>query len=285
MKKQVTVKEAINRGQKIISYPTYGIMIIGIFFSIYLFNLNIHKSIPIIFLLLSILVFPWLYWSFTIVHWRIWAFSNVENGHELKLKAIEAKLILPDGDSFNKTEIRTAKQHKILQKIEPKLEPPEISYYTYPDGKLPEELEIFNSKRNLILSYTFYLVVMLFGFFLIFSENSTIEKKGIGILVLSLIIFAIIKRKPINFTSPQIIINYNGIQTINTNFINWEDIQYIVVISENENWYSAPLLEIKMKNQNEFGDLVNVEHLEFTSDELQKIITIYQQRNRLKNYK
>ncbi len=280
MEKQVTIKEAIQKGQMMVNYPAWGIIIVGTVLSASLFMTDIHKGIPILIFILSFFIFPWLYWSIAIVHWRIWAFSNVKNVHELKRKAIGAKLIWPDESSFNKTEIRTARQNNLLQKLEPKLDPPEISYYTYPSGELPEELKVFNSKRNLIFPYFLYLTFTGLSLFLIFSENSNHEKKGVGVIILSMIAYSIIKRKTIDLKTPQLIINKNGIQTINTNFIIWENIQSINIFPENEKWSAGHLLEIKMKDNNEFGDLIKLDHIEFIHHELEEIIKIYQQRNR-----
>ncbi|MFK7774629.1 MAG: hypothetical protein AB8F94_20990, partial [Saprospiraceae bacterium] len=118
MEKQVTVKEAIRRGQRLINFPSLSIMTIGFVFSILLFNEDIHKAIPIISLLSTIIILPWLYWSFAIVQWRIWAFSNVRNVHELKRQAIEGKLIWPDDSIFNTTEIRNSRQQTTLAQLE-----------------------------------------------------------------------------------------------------------------------------------------------------------------------
>lgn len=279
MKKQVTVKEAIDRGQKTISYPTYGIMIVGIMFSIFLFTTDFSILFSILFLLSSIIIFPWIYWSFAIVHWRIWAFSNVEDVYELKRKAIEVKLIFPDHYPFNKTEIRTSQQKKNLEKIEPKLDAPEIDYFIYASGKLPKEMKIYNSKRNIIMSYTFYVFLLSIGILLFFHDNAAIEKKVTAIGIIGVAIFLMLSKKSVNLKTPQLIINQKGIQTINTHFIPWENIKSIQPIPENESWTSNYFLEIKIKDSDQFGDLLSLEHLEFSPDELEKIIKIYQKRN------
>jgi hypothetical protein len=43
-----------------------------------------------------------------ITKWRLWAFENVRNVHELKERAVQAKLIWPDHSIFEKMEIRSA---------------------------------------------------------------------------------------------------------------------------------------------------------------------------------
>jgi len=51
----------------------------------------------------------WLWWSYKIVKWKFWAFSQLdyEESEELYIKSIEVGLIWPTGNIFNKTEIWT----------------------------------------------------------------------------------------------------------------------------------------------------------------------------------
>jgi hypothetical protein len=65
----------------------------------------------------------WVWWSFKIVKWKYWAFSQVqiEDGYELYEKAIEVGLIWPTGSVFNKTEIWTARDKQKWTKIEPEI--------------------------------------------------------------------------------------------------------------------------------------------------------------------
>ncbi len=53
----------------------------------------------------------WVWWSYKIVKWKCWAFSqlNLEDSCDLYIKAIEIGLIWPTGSIFNKTEIWTKK--------------------------------------------------------------------------------------------------------------------------------------------------------------------------------
>jgi hypothetical protein len=68
-----------------------------------------HVSFVVIAAVLGFIM-PWFYWSLAITHWRLWAFENVRNVHELKNRAIKKKLIWKDGSFFETTEIRTALQ-------------------------------------------------------------------------------------------------------------------------------------------------------------------------------
>jgi len=48
----------------------------------------------------------WIWWSFKVVKWKIWAFSNINinDSYELYSKAVNIGLIWPRGNIFNKTE-------------------------------------------------------------------------------------------------------------------------------------------------------------------------------------
>lgn len=118
----ISVDEAIAHGQKMINRPVQLIQFSIIAFSIYLVyqaKLSIWGYILII---PSIVVVPWIYWSFKITKWRIWAFENVDDVYELKRRAIAAKLIWPDGNIFEKTEIRTAEDKARLKLIDKKFD-------------------------------------------------------------------------------------------------------------------------------------------------------------------
>ena len=53
----------------------------------------------------------WIWWSFKIVKWKYWAFSqlNKEESYVLYEKAIKIGLLWPKGNIFNKTEIWSKK--------------------------------------------------------------------------------------------------------------------------------------------------------------------------------
>lgn len=56
----------------------------------------------------------WIWWSFKIVKWKYWAFSqlNKEESYVLYEKAIKIGLLWPKGNIFNKTEIWLKKDKK-----------------------------------------------------------------------------------------------------------------------------------------------------------------------------
>ena len=49
----------------------------------------------------------WLWWSFSVPKWRLWAYERVVNIAELKERAVIAGLTWPDGTLFTRTEIKS----------------------------------------------------------------------------------------------------------------------------------------------------------------------------------
>ncbi|MEK7661050.1 MAG: hypothetical protein AAB680_03305 [Pseudomonadota bacterium] len=115
---------AILIGVLLISVPVYIIMyslflaplfpkFLSHFFAISIKNGTIFWILPLLALPLA-----WLYWSFTIPSWKLWAYSRVENVASLKVQAIENKLIWPDGHVFEKTEICNNKMRQEILRLE-----------------------------------------------------------------------------------------------------------------------------------------------------------------------
>lgn len=79
-----------------------------------------HPTLPTVPLIASIVLFAvggwvaaWSWWSWQVPKWRIWALRNVTDWLELKRRAVEDKLIWPDGHFFEKTEIKSAEQREV----------------------------------------------------------------------------------------------------------------------------------------------------------------------------
>jgi hypothetical protein len=110
----ITVDRAIKRGQRIMNIPVFILLMGTMCGGFYLIAIKILPTWMIPVFIFGSAIPAWIYWSFAITKWRIWAFSNVDNVHELKQQAIESSLIWPDGSFFEKTEIRTKKERQLL---------------------------------------------------------------------------------------------------------------------------------------------------------------------------
>ncbi len=114
----ITVDNAIKQGHKMVNYP---ILIFMSGTTVICFYLDKNKLSPewmFPFGLTLSFILSWLYWSFVITKWRLWAFKHVDDPYALKRRAIQEKLIWKDGSVFEKTEIRTKAQEEEWKAIQ-----------------------------------------------------------------------------------------------------------------------------------------------------------------------
>ncbi|MFB9054148.1 hypothetical protein ACFFVB_13750 [Formosa undariae] len=226
MKTHLSVDKAITRGHLVINLPVMLIMfgIPGV--TLYLFS---EKSIPNWSIGISFLLgfaLAWTYWSFAITKWRLWAFENVRNVHELKKSAIENGLIWADTKWFNKTEIKSAadksKWKVLLKKFEK-----EDEYFE--DRSLPIRTRVYFSKFKNTYDLILMLIGLSAGLFLLLKSDSYI----VGTL-LSLVgaYLAYKELKQVLNNTPQLIIDNKGIETTTATFKSWAEIKHEEVIME-----------------------------------------------------
>ena len=164
MKQEISVKKAINRGHLMVNIPVF-ICIIGFpAITIYLSRKGIIPGWGIVIGSLIGFAISWFIWSFMITKWRIWAFENVRNVHELKKRAIEQKLLWKDGSVFEKTEIKSHRDKLKLKKLEDKFEKEDVYREDY---FLASRTEIFYSKLTNRFELTISILIVGIGIYLI----------------------------------------------------------------------------------------------------------------------
>ena len=124
--KKATLSSMINKGLLTVYGPLVSFVIVCGFIANW-FATNILKSdivdfIVMITVLISIFI-GWIWWSYKIVKWKYWAFSqlNLDDSYELYSKAIAVGFIWPTGSVFNKTEIWTKDDRVKWTKINPEI--------------------------------------------------------------------------------------------------------------------------------------------------------------------
>ncbi len=273
----VTVDEAIQKGHRIITYPTI-IIIIGVFALCFYLIIQVSMTfwiIPIGFVLA--VGFAWLYWSITITKWRLWAFKNVNNVHELKRRAIQEKLIWPEDSIFEKTEIRKPSDKENWNSLQSKFNQEDTFHDDY---TIPNETLIYYSKVKNFIEMAVMLGCLVFGIYLLAVTDNYIIGFGFSLFGAY---FSYKEFKEATNVEPQIIINEKGIQTISTQFYNWVDIENEVVISEGSSrhinyylTYDHPGGREKLKIDDYKTDL----------NTLNKLLTLYRGRYKKKhNYR
>ena len=121
------LSQLINKGLLTVYGPLVSFVVacgfIANWFATNILESDIVDFIVMITILISICI-GWIWWSYKIVKWKFWAFSQVEteNGHKLYEKAIGVGLIWPTGSIFNKTEIWTEKDKENWKKLKPEIQ-------------------------------------------------------------------------------------------------------------------------------------------------------------------
>lgn len=273
MRQEISVNKAINRGHLIVNIPVF-ICIIGIpALSFYLSNQNLIPKWGIGIGFVLGFVIAWLVWSFMVTKWRIWAFENVRNVHELKKRAIQEKLIWNDGNIFEKTEIRNSEDKSRLKKLEKKFEQ-EDEYRE--DHSLPLKMEIHYSKAYNYVELGVSILIIGVGIY--FFTKADIKQYILGAIISGIGLYSTIKefRKALD-TKPKIIIDSRGIQTKNVEFKNWSSIKSEEVIQEGYG-KSAKSYLIYFYDEEEF-EKIQIDSLNVTHRELENIIRTYRIRN------
>ncbi|MHA7943714.1 hypothetical protein ACJOV8_011635 [Formosa sp. 3Alg 14/1] len=226
MKTPLTVDKAITRGLLVINPPVMLIMLGIPGITLYL---SAEKSMPNWSIVISFLLgfgLAWTYWSFAITKWRIWAFENVRNVHELKKSAIENGLIWTDTKWFNKTEIKS-EADKLKWKLLLKKFEKEDDYFE--DCSLPIRTRVYFSKFKSTYNFILMLICLFTGLFLLLKSDSYIIGTGLSLVGAYL---AYKELKPLLNNAAQLIIDNKGIETTASNFKSWAEIKHEEVIME-----------------------------------------------------
>jgi hypothetical protein len=267
----VTVDKALTRGQLAVNIPVFIIMfgVMGL-----LFYLATKKLIPFYFGPTSIVLGPlvaWIYWSFAITRWRIWAFSNVDDVHELKALAISGQLIWPDGSFFERTEIRTKKERVLINELEKRFKESKKRKQFIDDPSIPSVTKIFYSKFNLIYEILLMTACLSFGVYLLITKDSWIFGTG---LILVGAYFAIKDFKKLSTFEPQIILDNKGIEITGDSYP-WTEIQDFTATLETfgKNSNSYLILETSSGTVK-----INIDDYDTSFRQLRHILNIYKGR-------
>ena len=253
-------------------------MLLGFGLTMYL--MTIVKNVwifPIGFV--STIALMWLWWSFVITKWRIWAFGNCRNVHELKRKAIEQKLIWNDNSWFNKTEIWSNEQRKRWIEIEKMFVQEGGVESIHDDGQIPNQTIIKNSEA---LKWK-YGVMILGGLIFAYVELKDGEI-FLPIFIIGISIFGGIFLLPkVLDSSPQIILTNEGIKFKDANLVSWSKVKKANVVlqgsGKNARWYLDIDYRSKDSNGN-LGEYIELSNFNLNPGKIEERIKIYRQRER-----
>lgn len=251
MQQYKSISEVLKKGQKTVNLPATIIMITSLFLCIGLILIvpkNYLLWLMIIGFTLSI-VAGWLWWSFNIVKWRIWAFGNTKKSdwYDLRERSIAQNLIWKEGSVFEKTEIRNQKEQQQIDAIAAEIEHQQqhISTFTVQeladniidDPKIPKELNFYYRRFEPVGTLVIILFILAFGIYMI-ANNSWIY--GILSIFTTVYLFDINKLKNIWKREIQLTLSDDGIGSKafkEFEFISWSNAQDISVDSESGTLY------------------------------------------------
>ena len=122
--KRISVSSAISVGTAWVNLPVVPIMFAPIALFIFFGGdaLNRKPSGADFLMLLGLFILgfglSWTWWSVMVPRWRLWAWARVEDGEELRRRAVRSGLIWPAGHFLERTEIRTGAVSRRLQELE-----------------------------------------------------------------------------------------------------------------------------------------------------------------------
>lgn len=272
MKETVTVDEAIKKGKRVIKYPSVLLLILAILFSI-CFTIA-YDNLDILYILLTIsIIIPFLYKFIVITPWKIWAYENVRNVHQLRQKAIEEGLIYSE-NNINVFEFRSKNQIDKLKKLEQKFLQEDVFQ---DDISLSKELIIRFSVYKAILDIIIWGSALGFVIYVLSDNKFVIIIIVFGCYLVFLGLRNLINRKP------QILINTKGIQLKNEQLYSWQNIEDEKLVVE-RNYGKLKrrkkYLSFSIGNSNQY---IEINSLDISFDSLENALEGYRVRYEKEN--
>lgn len=269
MRETVTVAQAISKGKvKLVYFPMI-LIFSSIGIGIYLQYLQFFDGWIIAITTVLGFLSAWLAWSYFVVDWKIWAFENVRNVHELKRKAIQNNLIWKEGSWFNKTEIISYEQKQKLNYLDKKFLEKDVYH---DDISLPKETVLNFSKGGIAFGFVFGIAAIAFPVYQYLND----EKSFVYLIFVGLgLFFLYTSIKKINTKEPSIIINSLGIKLAKIEFMSWQSISDEFVDVRRNGKHVNHYLVFKYQNQNQE---IQIDELDTTNEKLEKLLQVYRVR-------
>jgi hypothetical protein len=241
----ITINKANLRGHLAITIPIlcilFGLPFIYSYLATKHYLFLYQKNI----LIISSFFLAWLYWSYFIVKWKLWAYKNVKELDGLKLLAIKQGLIWSDASFFTKTEIITKEERQELQNCENDF------YGKSENDEDAIEAQIFFSKRKTVISFIVFLLMTIFGLFILVISGKSLLLVLFGIITSPLFGYMCFSSlKNLLNKKPQIIFSKNGIE-LNSKFYQKQEINELRITQEIQGRYNTVLNYLTFEYESE----------------------------------
>ena len=235
MNETISVDQAISKGHRMVNLPVFAAMLGPVTACMLLAAKYPLPGWMIPVTLPFGIALAWLLWSILITRWKVWAFENVRNVHELKKRAVQENLIWPDGSYFEKTEIWTSNDRERWNSIQLKFKQKDAFL---DDRSFDSETIIYYAKGKNFLEMAIMASCFVLGIFLLTKSSYLL-----GTVFAAFGAWAAYREfKQATNTEPQIILNDKGIRTASTPFHEWKHIRELKAIQERSGKYSVSYL-------------------------------------------
>jgi hypothetical protein len=287
----ISVDEAITKGRKTLLLPRI-LMIVGLFYFLFpiamlfialkdgpAFTMNewLIFTGMILFSFVICFYLPFLFWSKRTTRWKLWAFDNVDNVHELKIAAVQAHLCPAYGTLMDKLQIHSAEEREQWRKVQDRFAFPDVFK---DDPTIPPVTQIFYSKAHLTL-YTFFgLLFVGIGCgleYLAIKNNGNMSLKLIApMIACAAIYYMVINIKRMLKKQPELVLEDQGLTTLETGFLNWDQI-FNEKVTRTDRGKRGILYTYSFQHP---GGLVNIDisDLDISKFRLERLIRIYRGR-------
>jgi hypothetical protein len=272
MKYSVTVDQAIARGKwlcvflpAIFFFMPLGAGLAGYYFDKNWWYIGIGVAAGI--------VLSWLSWSCTVVRWKLWAYTNVRNVHELQKRAIEDRIIWPDGNFFNRTEIKTREQRYALDQLEARFRERDVFN---DDAAVPLETYVYISKGQMYFNAALGVFFIGLGIYLYTGAETLKEKLYTYVAPLVGVYLLFVAVKGLRNTKPVLVLSDEGIRLQGKGLRQWHEIYNEGVVKKNKE-------DVLVYGHDDGGESVEIENLAIKAAVLKHLLRVYRGRFEAQN--
>jgi hypothetical protein len=287
----ISVDEAITKGRQMLLLPRI-VMVVGLFFFLFpitLILIGVFEGPPFttnvwlvcaggtVFCFVVFFYLPYLFWSKRTTRWKLWAFDNVDDVHELKIMAAEAHLCPAYGTVMDKLQIQSAEEREQWRILQERFN---FRSAFKDDPEISDRTEVFYSKLHLTINILFALLFVAIGSvieYLAIKHNGQTSLKIVAALIAVGPIFLIFKSaQRMIKKQPELVLDNKGLYTEQTGFLNWD-----LIFNEKVTLVDRGKRGVKFTFSFQHpGGIVNIDISDFniSKGRLERLIRVYKGR-------
>jgi len=220
---------------------------------------------------------PFRFWSKRTTRWKLWAFDNVDNVHELKIAAVNASLCPAHGTFMDKIQVQSAEEREQWRKLQDRFDFPDIFE---DDPTISSVTEVFYSKTHTTVYILFGLLFLGIGGgleYLVIKNNGNFTSQLIPLVIaIATICYIVINIRRMLKKQPEMVLDDQGLTTSETGFLNW-DLIFNEKVTRTDRGKRGILYTFSFQHP---GGLVNIDVSDFNISKvrLERLIRVYKGR-------